>query len=150
MIFDTLKNCELYFGLNDKFQQAFDFIKLAVAENKPIGKYEIDGDSLYASVQEYDSKLDAKFEGHKRYIDIQYVVSGEEVMKAADISKMTANTEYNDVKDCTYYEDNDLAFAIPVQQGEYAVFYPHDIHKPGLAKNGIPTVVRKIVVKVKI
>lgn len=152
MISDSLKNSELYFSVNGRFEKAFDFIKAAVADNMPVGKYEIDGDDLYASVQAYDSKLaaNAKFEGHNRYIDIQYIVSGEEVMKVADISKMTPSTAYNDGKDCTFYEDTDIASVLTLQQGEYAVFFPHDIHMPGIAPNETPVPVRKIVVKVKV
>ena len=152
MISDSYKNCELYFDVNSRFEKAFDFIKAAVADNRPAGKYEIDGDNLYASVQSYDTKLaaDAKFEGHKRYIDIQYIVSGEEVMKVADISKMTASTAYNDAKDCTFYEDTVAASVLTLRQGEYAVFFPHDIHMPGIAPNETPASVHKIVVKVKI
>lgn len=152
MIFDNMKNLELYCGANEKFKKAFDFIKTAVAENKPVGKYEIDGDELYASVQSYDSKLakDAKFEGHKCYIDIQYIVKGQEQMQVADVSKMQANTEYNEVKDCTFYENSDAASTLIVGEGDYAVFFPHDIHRPGMSVNENPAPVEKIVVKVKI
>lgn len=152
MILDNMKNCELYFGVNKKFQKAFDFIKTAVAENKPVGKYEIDGDELYASVQSYDSKLaeNAKFEGHKRYIDIQYIIKGTEQMQVADISKMQTNTEYNETKDCVFYENSNEASVLIVGEGEYAIFFPHDIHRPGMSINETPMPVEKIVVKVKI
>ena len=147
-----MKNCALYYGVNDKFQKAFDFIKEAVAKNLEVGKYEIEGSALFASVQAYDSKLykDAKYEGHNNYIDIQYIVSGAEIMKVADISKMTVKTPYNPEKDVTFYEDKADAAVLPVQQDEYAIFFPHDIHMPGVSINETPSPVRKIVVKVKV
>lgn len=152
MICDNLKNCETYFGANSRFAQAFAFIKAAVAENYPTGRYEIDGDNLYALVQEYNAKLvaDSKFEGHKRYIDIQYIISGEELMKVADISKVSAITEYDAAKDCMFFGNTDDASVLVVQQGEYAVFFPNDIHMPGVARNETPSPVRKIVVKVRV
>ena len=150
MIADNLKNSELYLGVNSRFASAFAFIQKAVAENYPAGRYEIDGGNLYAMVQEYDTKLaaDAKFEGHKRYIDIQFIVSGAEVMQVAGLAGMTASTEYNEQKDCTFYANTDSASTLLLQQGEYAIFFPHDIHRPGIAPNGSPAAVRKIVVKV--
>ena len=71
MVFDSIKNCELYYGVHKNFEKAFDFIKKATAENLPVGKYELDGKDLYASVQEYTSKTEqeSKFEGHRNYIE---------------------------------------------------------------------------------
>ena len=63
MVFDNIKNANLYFTLNPKFETAFNFIKKAVKEDLPIGKYEVEGEEIYAVVQEYDSKIseNAKF-----------------------------------------------------------------------------------------
>ena len=70
---------------------------------------EIDGTKIYASVSEYTTKEyeDAKFEGHRKYIDIQYIVSGTESIEMADISKVTANTDYNENKDIEFYGNCD-------------------------------------------
>lgn len=151
MIADNINNCELYFGINSRFAPAFAFIRKAVSENYPAGRYEIDGENLYAMVQEYDTKLsaDGKFEGHERYIDIQYLVSGTEIMKVSDIDGMTETIPYNAGKDVAFYADTDAASTLLVQDGEYAIFFPHDIHMPGIARNETPAPVRKIVVKVK-
>jgi YhcH/YjgK/YiaL family protein len=151
MIADNMQNCALYYGVHRNFEKAFAFIKTATAENYPVGRYEIDGDNLFALVQEYNTRLaaDAKFEGHNRYIDIQYIISGTEAMKFADIAKMTVKVPYNETKDVTFYEDTDTS-AVIVQDGEYAIFFPHDIHMPCLSLNETPAPARKIVVKVKL
>lgn len=151
MIIDTLQNCTLYYGVHTNFEKAFDFIKKAVDEDLPVGKYEIDGKALYASVQEYNSKAaqDAKFEGHRNYIDIQYIVSGVETMEVVGIDKATRKTDYNPEKDVEFYEDNAHAARGVFQAGEYGIFFPHDIHKPGMALCGRSAPVKKIVVKVK-
>ena len=152
MVFDNIKNCELYYTLHPRFKDAFDFIKKAIAENLEAGKYEIDGKELWASVQEYTSKLecDAKAEAHKNYIDIQYIVSGVEIIEGFDIDKATPKSEYNDVKDVMFYEDiADVSKGI-LNADEYGIFFPRDVHKPGMCLNGQQASVKKIVVKVKI
>lgn len=152
MVFDNLKNCELYYGMHPRFKEAFDFIKKALSENLAVGKYEIDGKELWASVQEYTSKLEneAKVEAHKNYIDIQFIVSGTEVIEGFDLQKATPKSEYNDVKDVMFYEDNSNSTKGILSENEYGIFFPNDVHKPGMCLNGNQTTVKKIVVKVKV
>lgn len=152
MILDNLKNSTMYYGLNSKFEKAFNFIKKAVDENLPVGKYEVDGNEVYGLVQEYSTKLqeEGKFEGHRRYIDIQYIISGTEVIEVIDISKAKSNTEYNEVKDIEFYDNSNKGSKCVLEDKEYAILYPNDIHKPGMFFDNIQTNVKKIVVKVKI
>ena len=152
MVFDNLKNCGLYYNMHPRFKEAFDFIAKAIKENLAAGKYEIDGKELWASVQEYTSKLesDAKAEAHKNYIDIQYIVSGTEVIEGFDIDKATPKSEYNDVKDVMFYEDFADATKGVLNADEYGIFFPRDVHKPGMCLNGNQDTVKKIVVKVKV
>lgn len=152
MIFDTLKNCESYYGINKNMEKAFDFIKKAVSENFPAGKYEIDGDNVYASVQEYvtaDEK-EKKFEGHRKYLDIQYIVSGVENMRVSDISKMKSMIAYSDEKDVEFYENTDSFINADVGDGEYAIFLPQDIHKPGLNSKSGANSIKKVLVKIRL
>ena len=151
MVLDSLTNCELYASLHKNFSPAFAFIRKAIAENLPAGKYELDGKDLYASVQEYDSKLPtvAKAEAHKNYIDIQFIVSGTERMDFVDISKATANTDYNPEKDVMFYADCESAGSALFDANDFAIFFPHDVHKPGMCVT-VPAPVKKIVVKVKV
>lgn len=153
MIIDNLKNCGLYYGAHKRFEAAFDFIKKAEEENLEIGKYEIDGKNLYAIVQEYTAKLpeDAKFETHKNYIDIQYIISGKEKMEMMDIEKATPKTDYNPEKDVTFYENTDCTTVGFFADGEYGIYFPNDVHRPGMAIDvENRETVRKIVVKVKV
>ena len=151
MIFDHLKNRLLYESVHTSFTSAFDFIERAVRESLPVGRYEIDGDALYAIVQEYETKSheDCTFEGHRKYIDIQYMVSGSECMGVAALANVEPKTEYNEERDFLLFENSDLASTLTVNEGEFAVFYPHDAHRPGMAF-GAPATIRKIVVKIKV
>lgn len=148
MIFDNIKNKELYLSINDGFKAGFDFIQKVEKENLPVGKYEIDGKKVWASVQEYLSKDEAKAEAHRNYIDIQYIVSGKESMLNANIDLCKTMVEYNSDKDVEFFEPCATA-KIECGAGDFAIFFPTDVHTPGL-KIDQNTPIRKIVVKVRV
>ena len=151
MIFDTIPNAALYESAHPRFAAAFAFIKEAIADDFAVGKYEIDGKDLYASVQEYNSKAPdaAKNEGHRNYIDIQVVVSGTEVIEVEDIDDAVKKSDYNDEKDVEFYENAPDACRLVLCGGDFAILFPHDIHRPGLAYEESEAV-KKIVVKVRV
>jgi len=90
------------------------------------------------------------FEGHEKYIDIQYITEGCEVMGVTDISNAVIDVEYSDEKDVAFYKDCETASYCNVEGGAFCVFYPHDIHRPGIAFKNTPSNIRKIVVKVRV
>lgn len=152
MIVDTLKNSAQYINVHESFAESFAFLNKAVSENLPVGRYEINGDKAFAFIQEYTSKKEneSAFEGHKNYIDIQFIVKGTEVMYVADISDMKPNCEYSAERDIVFFYDYDKASKLVLEAGEYGIFFPWDTHKPGLCFDGKPDEVKKIVVKVKV
>lgn len=152
MIHDRIENSDRYTALGDGFSKGFDFIKKAVCEKLPVGKYEICGSDVYAMIQEYTSKpdTDALFEGHKKYIDIQYVISGIENIGIIDISKAEVQKEYSDDSDAAFYNKNDKCGKLILEAGDFAIFYPNDLHMPGIAFCGTSSEVKKIVVKVSV
>lgn len=128
MIFDNIKNAETYFNLDEKIKKGLEFIlnnDLTTFEN---GKYEIDGDKVTANIQEYDTKSEGLFEAHKKYIDIQYVISGFEKMGIHDVSKLDKNTEYDEEKDLQFFNGEGSYVSVP--QGYFTIFYPQDAHMP--------------------
>lgn len=149
MIIDRLENSGKYSNSHKGFAESFAFLQKAVAENLPVGRYEIDSDNVFAFIQEYTSKTKSSFETHKNYIDIQFVASGVEVIEVADIADMKEAIPYNKEKDVTFYEDYDNATVAVIESGAYGIFFPWDAHKPGLALKGNPDEVKKIVVKVR-
>ena len=148
MIKDNIKNAALYHS-NDSFKKAFEFLGREDLATLECTKYEIDGANVYAMVQCNQTKAAGSFESHEKYIDIQYIIEGREVMECADISTLTVKRPYRPEADCTLYEDNEGASRLVLGDGDFAVFYPHDGHKPGLAY-GDPATVKKVVVKVKV
>lgn len=151
MIKDNLKNCELYLDINDKFADAFKFLKNINQNEFTVGKKEICGDNIYASLQEYFSSIPENntYEAHEKYIDVQFVLSGEEKILVADISQGEKTTEYDEQNDFALYDVSAPHTVLTLSAGDFAVFYPQDLHKPCLALNET-TKVQKVVVKVKI
>jgi biofilm protein TabA len=114
------------------------------------GRIEIDGSNAYALVQSYETQAggDWVFEGHRKYLDIQYVVSGEEVIGWAFIDRAAVTMPYDAAKDA-WLGTIPAAEITPVRlaAGQLAVLYPTDAHAPKHAA-GAPGPVKKIVVKV--
>jgi hypothetical protein len=98
MILDTMKNKELYYKLGEGFKKGFEFIEKCKVEGIEVGKYEIDGKNVFANVQEYNSKEEAKFESHDNYIDVQYILKGNEMMYWEARDKCEEMIEYNPEK----------------------------------------------------
>ena len=150
MIYDIQSNAKLYYPCHKGFQMGFAFIKRAIEENLEPGKYEIDGKNVYASVQEYTTKPDSeKFEGHRNYIDIQYIISGREYMECSVLANCKTMTQYNPEKDVEFFTCNGLKTKMEFEKDTFAIFFPEDIHKPGvMLDEQMP--VKKVVVKVHV
>lgn len=148
MIFDTLKNVDNYKGLGRvydalKFLSETDFSKIE------LGRYELDGDNIFYMVQSYDTDPDKTIsEAHKKYIDIQYMVEGEEIIGVADISEDKELTEAKEENDVWFYDCKTEPLVLST--GKYMVLYPNDLHCPGVATNRTALTCRKVVVKVKV
>lgn len=141
-----------YFRNKERWDKAFDFLKSNDLRSLELKRYDIDGDNLYAPVSEYLSKKEgeAKFEAHRKYIDIQYVISGEEKIGVAPMSqKNDVVTPYDETKDIEFMTVKDSTYHKATQQN-FFIFFPDDIHKPGMRTGEDSTLVKKIVVKVKV
>lgn len=149
MILDNMKNCDIYAQDNEKIKKGFDFLKEFLRNPVELGKHQIDGDNVYAIVQEYETKEPSRLEAHKRYIDIQFVASGKESIKYADISTLDVDTEYNGETDVAFYHSKENLTGLVLESGMFAVFYPNDGHMPGCLIDK-PEKVLKIVVKVAV
>jgi YhcH/YjgK/YiaL family protein len=149
MILDQLANAPAYEKLHPGFNAAFYFLRKTDLASISAGRYAIDGERTYALVQEYDTKPLAEgfLETHIRYIDIQFLITGEELIGYAPLSSQAVHTPYDNDKDIAFWEGT--AEPIRVQQGQFAIFFPHDAHMPGRT-TGAPAHVRKVVIKVAV
>lgn len=151
MVFDTLKNCKEYYCLNDKFKPAFEFLNKAAAEGVENGKYEIDGDEIYAIVSEYKPKAeeDCRLEAHRRYIDIQCLLGGTEIIGVFDLAKGKSSVAYNEEKDVEFFEKSENMSRLVLNKNDFCMLMPWDLHMPSIAFDDCESV-KKVVVKIKI
>lgn len=136
-----------------RLKRALDYLTQARTQGLADGRYEIDGDQLYALVQSYETVVadeNSKYEAHRKYIDVQFIVEGQEMMGWAALKQMVVNKEYIEEKDVVL-GTCPMAAASPVKvdAGEAAIFFPEDAHAPKLAVY-VSRPVKKIVVKVAI
>jgi len=150
MIIDRLDNWNIYFKKESALYEGIEFILKQFTENMQDGRYEINGSDVYAMVQSYhtENSKNKKMESHRRYIDIQYIVSGRELIEWVPVSGLYPAGQYSEEKDVVFYDDCEEASSLILAPGFFAVFYPHDAHRPGCVVDK-PESVRKIVIKVK-
>lgn len=108
-------------------------------------------DGLYAMEQAYQSKAryDA-FESHRKYIDIQVIVTGEELIEVADIAHLPVTQPFDAERDVIIYGDYTSTSVLRLAEGDAAVFRPEDGHMPNLRAGAEPILIRKVVVKVPV
>ena len=128
--------------------KALEYLKANDFKNMEPGRYDIDGDKMYALVQNLTTEPveKRKPEGHLDYIDVQYLVAGEEVIGCVpDTGKFPKNEVEG--KDMIYFQDVSGETFVNMVPGDFCVFFPSDIHRPGVQVNESMTV-RKVVVKI--
>jgi len=149
MIIDTIANASKYFSLHPSFAKAFDYINQNNVATLADGIYETpEGLKVIVNTgmgKTAESSL-AKFECHDKNIDIQLCVKGLETMAWKPREKcLTPNGEYNPDKDVRFFSDvPDMS--IQLTDGQFAVFFPEDVHAPMIGDGEI----KKVVIKVKI
>ena len=146
MIFDQFENRHLY-ATNEAFAKAFAFLEDYIANPKAPGRYDIDGDNIYASISAYDTKAEGMMEAHDKYIDIQFLDGECEKIEYVYREGLTVKVPY--VDDIVFFEDCDCHSSLILRNHSFVVLYPQDAHKPGLAA-GKSVPVKKIVIKIKV
>jgi YhcH/YjgK/YiaL family protein len=140
-----------YFKNKERWDKAFSFLKNSDLLKLEVKRTDIDGDNLYATVSEFPSKneADGKFEVHRKYIDIQYVIKGTVQMGVTPMSmRKDITAPYNDTKDIEFQTVTKFSSHIATPD-TFFIFFPSDIHRPDVKVNeSVP--VRKVVLKVKV
>jgi len=151
MIFDQLDQLRDYGKLSHGIPAAIDYLLHTDFTQVSEGRYELDGERLVAIVQRYQTKpmAEARWEAHRRFIDVQYVLEGEEQMGHLLCRPgLTVEQPYDESKDVVFYKGQGTFFRM--MEGDTAIFLPQDAHAPGLAVNDKPIEVRKVVVKCRV
>lgn len=149
MILDKIENCSRYFSLGKGFEMGFRYLHETDLTELADGRYDIDGDEVFVLLSSYETKSPAEKlpEAHRKYADIQFIVSGNENIGYAHLENQKNKIDYNEDKDIIFYDEVSFYFKLP--QGKFAVFLPDDIHMPGII-DGEVNMIKKAVVKVKL
>jgi YhcH/YjgK/YiaL family protein len=162
MVLDTIENANLYAGLNAGFAKAFEVLKDASLSQKKDGKYPVDGENIFYSIQRYTTKPlnQGKLEAHRQYIDIQFLLSGVELLGYAPLKGLTIAEEYNPQKDIAFFETPREITKVILEPGLFCILFPDDAHLPALGEVSPlggpgyrltgPVDIRKVVIKIRL
>ena len=144
MIFDDFKNFDLY-NISDDIK---NFI-LNIDPEIEVGRHII-SDEAYVNIEEYKTRDFIKLEAHKKYIDIQFLIKGEEKVYTTDTEGLEFLENYNEEKDVAFYKTPKRNLNISyLEPNKFILLYPNDAHSPCTMIEE-PQFVKKAVVKIKI
>jgi len=148
MIFDKLSNTGLYFS--ERFNEVFEQMYLRIKEDQP-GEYPIIENEVFIKILHYSTKQsDFIIESHISYIDLQVVYFGAEAISIYDKDKIQITKPYSQDTDCQFYIVNkaDPEATLYLLPGNFAIFFPDDIHMTQMAVNDQPMLIKKAVIKI--
>lgn len=149
MILDRLDNAGFYTKISSQLKKGFDYLTQTDLQALETGTHKIEGMEIFALVSEFETKApeECRPEAHQKYADIQCIVYGKEAIGYAPLNGQAITVPYSEERDIVFY--NAATSPLLLEQGMFAVFFPQDIHQPGMQVNQ-PGKVKKVVVKVKI
>lgn len=147
MILDALKNKEQYISLHPRFKRVFDFIDTHDLASMECGRHDIDGDNIFVNVQELELRPyeDARLELHRKYIDIQLLLRGEEEHFGWSEKKdcLLPVADFDAEKDIQLFTDTPQCY-YTVREGQFSILFPEDGHAPMLGKGKVKKCIFKI------
>ena len=148
MIIDNLTNAEKYISLHKDFKLVFDYLNNNNLETMECAKnIQIRGNEVFFNLDEYETKPTQKLEAHKKYIDIQVVITGEEYMGYINIENTTVTEEYDETRDVMFL--NGKVDKVLATNKNFVIFYPEDAHMPALSVEE-PKKVKKAIFKISV
>lgn len=149
MVLDKLANASRYYSLHPLFESAFAYLTNTDLASAATGVHEIEGRNLFAIISDGPgfSKEAYKLEVHRKYIDIQYIISGTDRMGWKDLAQCAApNDPYQEERDAAFFPDRTNSwFEVPA--GSFTIFFPDDAHAAMVTGE---RVVRKVVLKIAV
>lgn len=137
-------------SISQRCIDAINYLSKLDLNNISLGRHDVN-DTFYYNVDEYNTSIDENrfFESHRRYIDIQMILAGEEMMQITDISRLQESVPYNEEKDYTLYYSSGINGGTLFRAGSVLILYPKDAHR-SISFNGNVSRVKKIVGKLRI
>ena len=149
MIFDHISNIGNYKGLSPNIVRAMEMIRDADFSRLENTTYLVDGFDFRFFILSYETRnTNDTPEAHRDFIDIQYIISGQERIGIGQLGDMTGEVSANPEKDIWFYRGP--VDYITLKSGMFAVFFPNDAHAPDISPEAGPNTVRKCVFKVHV
>lgn len=139
MIISNINNNDKTLRLPEPINKLLDIFKSTNFADMEPGKYDVEGDDLFYVVAKYKGKdkEEVQFESHKKYIDLQFIYSGSELMGFDKYDENLAIiTPYDDKKDVMFYETPRHPMYLSCNAGDFVLFSGFDLHAPGISKIG--------------
>lgn len=148
MVIDKIENASLYKSLSPSIAKALDYVSSTDFTKVEPGRYEIEGDDIFAMVSVYETRKpeDGNLEGHRKYIDVQFMAEGNERVGYVHYQGQTPVETYSPEKDRAFYKEETSWLRFP--EKSFAIFWPDDLHMPNII-DATAGRVKKVVVKVK-
>ena len=145
MICDTLQHLTRYKGLCKNLDTAIDYLLTHDPASLPLGRTEVDGENVFINVMEADLSPDStRLEYHKKYADLQIDLTGGEGWGYTDLPGEEAGEFTGDIG----FRTSPDAVSGTLGEGRFVLFFPGELHKPGVARPGCAHV-RKVVIKIR-
>ncbi|MCD4824599.1 MAG: YhcH/YjgK/YiaL family protein [Phycisphaerae bacterium] len=147
MIVDSIHNASAYRALSGRIAAALTYLAETDFTSLPDGRDEIQGDEVFAIVQRYQTKPleQGKWEAHRKYIDVQGVIEGQERIGFGDVTDMRVVEEYCPESDLVFLDGS--GEFVTLSPGMFMLLFPHEAHMPCIT-SGQPSQVTKVVVKI--
>lgn len=151
MILDTIGNASAYTSLHKGIATALETVKAYTPENYVTGKVVVDGDNLFLVCNAYATRdpKDAKMEAHRTYIDVMYMVEGEEIIYVKPTERLANPQPYNEGDDVLFGDMDTAVTAVRLTAGSFVVLFPQDAHAPACMVKTSQNV-KKIIAKVRV
>ena len=146
MILDTLDKSARYATMHEGFLRAFAFLATTDLAALTPGRHIIDGDRIYVAVDHVNGRGEdaARLEVHRRYIDIQYTIEGQDLIGWMPLARCASpDGEFDETKDVGFFYDRPSTW-VAVPAGSFAIFFPHDAHAPLAGRGPLKKAIVKI------
>jgi YhcH/YjgK/YiaL family protein len=152
MIFDSIKNLHKFTGVIPGLNRAVDFLSANDVRNIKSGDIPIKEEEFFLMVIEYETTregpLKGSFEAHKKYIDVQYIVKGCEVIRHLNVDGLKSSVKYDPQNDFELFDCERNYTTLVLREGQFVIFFPQDGHGAGYFLNE-PEKIKKLVFKVR-
>jgi biofilm protein TabA len=146
VILDVGARCHDYRSLHPLFERGLRFLTDTNLGALAPGRHAVDGDRIYLSIDHTQGRgrEAARLEAHRRFIDVQYTIEGDEEIGWMPLSGCGQPIDgYDPAKDVSFYAARPTTWLV-VPRGSFAIFFPEDAHAPLAGRGAVKKAILKI------